>query len=237
MSTEIVRELVNGEWVTTVGTGGGGGGSQPFAVVRVPIAFDTPGLEFALFAITAVNQGAQSFTIAGDHAADYPAGVSFDVSGSTGNDGGYTVVSSTFGAGSTVIVTVEAISDATADGAIESPPLPIYVPEDGDLFIGWLVTIPSTAWDGTTPNLDLGLRVDSAHYGNGAIDATDSATGSGDTTLAILAGGSIVGGSSMQGEILHADAVTARVTDGSGGSPGSTQGEGEILLFIVPAGS
>lgn len=28
MSTEIVRELVNGEWVTTVGTGGGGGGSQ-----------------------------------------------------------------------------------------------------------------------------------------------------------------------------------------------------------------
>ncbi len=26
MATEIVRELVDGEWVTTVGTGGGGGG-------------------------------------------------------------------------------------------------------------------------------------------------------------------------------------------------------------------
>lgn len=29
MATEIVRELVNGEWTTTVGTGGGGGDSLP----------------------------------------------------------------------------------------------------------------------------------------------------------------------------------------------------------------
>ncbi len=47
MATEIVRELVDGEWVTTVGSGGGGGGSTPGAA-RVlgpfPFAFDTAGI-------------------------------------------------------------------------------------------------------------------------------------------------------------------------------------------------
>lgn len=67
-------------------------------------------------AITAVNQGAKRFTVAGDHVADYPAGTPLTVSGSTGNDGSYTIASVTLSAGNTLIVVNEAISDGTPDG-------------------------------------------------------------------------------------------------------------------------
>lgn len=67
-------------------------------------------------AITAVNQGAHRFTVAGDHTADYPDGTPLTVSGSTGNDGTYTIASVTLSSGNTLIVVNEAIADATADG-------------------------------------------------------------------------------------------------------------------------
>lgn len=71
-------------------------------------------------AITGVNQGAQTFTVAGDRTAEFPVGPTFGatVSGSSGNDSPYTVVSAVFGAGSTVITVEQAIPDATADGTI-----------------------------------------------------------------------------------------------------------------------
>jgi hypothetical protein len=71
-----------------------------------------------LFAITAVNQGAKRFTIAGDFVAQFPAGSTFTIVGSAANDGGYTIVSSTLNAGNTEIVVSETVPDGTASGSI-----------------------------------------------------------------------------------------------------------------------
>jgi hypothetical protein len=67
--------------------------------------------------ITGVNQVGKTFTVAGNQTSYFPTGSTFTVSGSTGNDGTYTVVSATFGT-STDVVVVEAIPDATVDGSI-----------------------------------------------------------------------------------------------------------------------
>lgn len=74
-----------------------------------------------IFPIIGVNQGTKTFTIAGNHTADFVVGTTVAVSSSTGNNGNYTVVSLTFSAGNTLIVVVEAIPNATADGNISSP--------------------------------------------------------------------------------------------------------------------
>ncbi len=71
------------------------------------------------FIITAVVQGAKTFTVT-DAGADLNGATgSIDVVGSTGNNDTYTIVSSVSGAGSTVITTTEAIPDATADGWVK----------------------------------------------------------------------------------------------------------------------
>jgi hypothetical protein len=78
----------------------------------------------ASYAITAVDQtggaGLNTFTVTDATAHLNNSALPFRVVGSTGNDATYTVVSATSGAGSTVIVTVEVIPDATADGAVIS---------------------------------------------------------------------------------------------------------------------
>jgi hypothetical protein len=69
------------------------------------------------YAITAVNTGTKTLTIAGDHAAELPAGSLLAVDGSTGNDGMFTVVSATY-TSSTAIVVSETVPDATVDGTL-----------------------------------------------------------------------------------------------------------------------
>lgn len=71
----------------------------------------------ASYAVSGVSTGSTTFTVAGNQTSVFTAGSQFAVVGSTGNDGTYTVVSSTFGA-STVITVAETISNATADGTI-----------------------------------------------------------------------------------------------------------------------
>lgn len=68
--------------------------------------------------VTAVNQGARRFTVAGDARLFYPAGAAAIVADSTGNDGTYTVASATFAGGNTAIVVVEAVPSAVADGVL-----------------------------------------------------------------------------------------------------------------------
>lgn len=72
----------------------------------------------ASFAVTGVTVATKTFTVAGNQTATFTAGKIFRVDGSTGNDKLYTVVSSSFGA-STSIVVKESIPDATADGTIK----------------------------------------------------------------------------------------------------------------------
>lgn len=75
------------------------------------------------YAITAVDQGARTLTIAGDQTADLPVGRVIDIAGSTGNDGSYKVESATENLGNTDIVVVQTIPDATADGSIDNDTL------------------------------------------------------------------------------------------------------------------
>ncbi len=71
-----------------------------------------------LFPVTAVNTGAKRFTIAGNHAAEFPANGRFSIVGSPGNDGTYTIASSSnVGANTEIIVSTTPPSGA-AGGSI-----------------------------------------------------------------------------------------------------------------------
>ncbi len=67
--------------------------------------------------IEGVDQGTDKFTIAGDHTAEIGAGDRVTVRDSTGNDGGYTVISVALN-GADTDVEVANIPDATADGVM-----------------------------------------------------------------------------------------------------------------------
>ena len=68
------------------------------------------------YRVIALHQGNKTFTVT-DAGADLDGATgTFEVVGSTANDGTYTIVSAVSGAGDTVITVVEAIPSATADG-------------------------------------------------------------------------------------------------------------------------
>lgn len=73
------------------------------------------------FAITVADIGNDHFTIAGDYTATFLVGDTFVVTGSTGNDGTWTVDHTVLNAGNTEIYTDEDITDATADGKVLIP--------------------------------------------------------------------------------------------------------------------
>ena len=97
-------------WVVRADNGSTYGG---IVIKKTPILVNT-----LIGAITAVDQPNKKFTIAGDHTATLTASSSFTVQGSTGNDGTYTVVSSTLVLTNTEIVVSQSVPDATADGDI-----------------------------------------------------------------------------------------------------------------------
>ena len=65
-----------------------------------------------------IGIGTGFFSIAGDVSAKFKIGDSINIEGSTGNDGVYTVASSTFNTPNTDIVVNEEVSDDTVDGHI-----------------------------------------------------------------------------------------------------------------------
>ena len=72
-------------------------------------------LDYAILGAVIVTK---TFQIDGDHTLEFIDGVSFTITGSTGNDGTYTVASSTLAGGDTYIVVDETVASATADGNI-----------------------------------------------------------------------------------------------------------------------
>jgi hypothetical protein len=67
--------------------------------------------------IGAVNQGSKTFTLNGVNlTTKYTAGRKFDIIESTLNNGTYTVASSIYQGGNTIITTLESIPDSTANG-------------------------------------------------------------------------------------------------------------------------
>ncbi len=99
----------------TIGPGGDFDTTRPLSLDGVAI-LQSPTITSSL-SITAVSTTNDTFTVAGDQTALFTNGSEFVVSGSTGNDGCYTVSSSAFSV-STVITCVEAVFNATADGSI-----------------------------------------------------------------------------------------------------------------------
>ncbi len=75
------------------------------------------------FAITGVNTGASTFTIAGSYLRLFNPGYKFSVDSSTGNDATYKVASSEKSGNTTVVTVTGTIPDATVDGNIEAPQL------------------------------------------------------------------------------------------------------------------
>lgn len=74
---------------------------------------------YAGYAITVVSTTNKRFTFAGAHETEFTPGMKIRVSGSTGNDREYTVVSSAAAAGPTTQVVVsETVASATADGIL-----------------------------------------------------------------------------------------------------------------------
>lgn len=88
------------------------------------IAKEVKDFSLTAYPLVALNQGAQRFEIAGNQTAFFAVNQRFGITGSTGNDGNYDVVTATFNGGTsrTEIVVFQAIVHATADGEILGPP-------------------------------------------------------------------------------------------------------------------
>lgn len=111
-----VIDTVNGDGGVTALHVGSTGGDYPDSSTPTLVTINV------LLAITAVNQGTKTFTLTdlsglGDFIGLFGGGDVRTIAGSTGNDGNYTVVSSTYlGLGVAEVVVVEAIPSAIADG-------------------------------------------------------------------------------------------------------------------------
>lgn len=119
--------------------------------------------------IIALNQGAKTFTILGNYAAEITSSGSITVVRSTGNNATYTVVSAVFGGVNTVVTVTQAIPNATVDGSIHYADQEVFTKEftatysdefpeieievDVDCFCGTLVSTDATSYgSGATIN-------------------------------------------------------------------------------------
>lgn len=220
-------------------------------VLRFPFAFDTPNITNPAYAITALDQGAKTFTIAGDHAANFPAAGQAVVADSTGNDATYTVVTGVFGAGNTVITVSEVIPDSTVDGAVYGTAVGavMYTPTVDDILMNAWIEVDE-AWDGDTPFATLGTFVETTAYLSGRADLTqaDSELFGKGVLVSYFEGGPPLGNLSLVGDSAYGQYRTApskfvaanplRIVitqDGSaiGADPGSTQGSGILYLVVA----
>lgn len=118
----------------------------------------------SLFTVSAVDTGAKTITVSGVYEVGiFDSGDSFTITGSTGNDGTYTVVSADESSFPSVTVEViESIPDSTADGNVnitEPSPQPSFeATEVGDGYNGTKVRISSPA-SNTAGVFDLTVEV------------------------------------------------------------------------------
>lgn len=127
------------------------------------------------FTITAVATVAKTFTVTGDASAVITAGTGLKVIRSTGNDGTYTVVSSIFGAGSTVITVNEVVPDATGNGKAE--------PNDGTGGVIATYALTNPGSDYTVANH--GLSAVSPSVGTGGVITVLTITSASDGTARV----------------------------------------------------
>ena len=112
--SRLVFPITASQNTYTIGPGGDFNTERPQQVdgCGLLLAPDT-----GTFAITAVSSTNRTFTVAGDVTGSFPSGSDFLVTGSTGNNGNYTIITAVFGT-STVVTVSEAVPSTVADGTI-----------------------------------------------------------------------------------------------------------------------
>lgn len=118
--------------------------------------------------ITALNQGAKTFTVLGNRAAAITSSAVITVVRSTGNNADYDVVSAVFGGVNTVITVTQAIPSATVDGSIQYADQTVYAAAQ-----------VTATYEDTFPEIDIDVEVDcfcgtlvstdATSYGSGAV--------------------------------------------------------------------
>lgn len=126
----IAREvfpIVSGQSTYTIGPGGDLDTVRPQALNGAAILLNASPQSIA---ITAASIPDHSFTVAGDQTAYFGVGTSFVVSGSTSNDGTYTVQFSTFNTFTVITVMETVAATTTTDGNIlvATETTPVEVP-------------------------------------------------------------------------------------------------------------
>lgn len=127
--------------------------------------------------ITAVSTVAKRFTVAGDHTANLPVGGSITITGSTGNDGTYTIVSAAFSSGSTNIVVSQVIPDPTADGTLAAAYGPVatyHLTADGSGYAS-ATAVTTTTLTGSGSGLTIDITADGTSVGATVVDSDGTA--------------------------------------------------------------
>lgn len=108
--------------------------------------------------------------------------------------------------------------------------VPVYTPQPGDLLVAAAISIPTTAWNGTTPKLNV--------YSEGDDPDTDQLAPPFDLATLSQAAGThaTLAQPGISSPVVFSDdtPVLVNVDDGAGGDPGSSQGEGTLILAVVP---
>ena len=138
----IAREvwpLVADKGVYTIGPSGDFDTTRPFELEGAALLL-SPTISTA-FPVTAASVTNGTFTVAGDQTASFTSGSTAVVSGSTADDGNYTVITSTFGV-STVISVAEPVASTTVTG---SPTITAFTSDNATVEIPRMV-ITDDAW-------------------------------------------------------------------------------------------
>lgn len=109
-----VFPIVANQNTYTIGPGGDLETDRPLELAGAGLLLNASPINYT---ITAASPTLSTFTIAGNHASEFPPGMSFEVTGSTANDGSYTVASATYGV-ATVITVLDPVASAVAGGLI-----------------------------------------------------------------------------------------------------------------------
>ncbi len=231
----------DGDVLTADGAGnatwGAGGGSQPLTKIRKTLAWDTPHFQAEMFGIASVDTPSKTFVLNNlTNANDFFApGDSLIVTGSTGNDGTYTVVTASSIDGN--ITVAEVVPDATGDGVastvnahgVETG----YTPTPGDTLLLIMVST-SGEFDGASPTVQVGWSDDTAALaGLDVANADHAYDGHIDQS-----GANVTALATANPALIFTDTTPLRAVlndNGAGLYPGSTQGATVLTIVVLNA--
>lgn len=119
-----------------------------------------------------------------------------------------------------------------ADAGPASTGIVLYTPTPGDALLDISYVSVTTPWDGNNPVLELTYGDLSEQYEGCSLGQTDQVDSVDQHTLVPNTQG--LSGAPVS---IFPDATPLRaiIDDGAGGDPGSNQGEGEVVIVLIPA--